>query len=48
MAKFAKFIVALITAESLAASVAFLCVGNFKMAAYWFCVAGINAIAYTF
>jgi len=48
MHRLAKFVIAVMSVECLATSVAFAACGNWKLAAYWFFACGINSIAYTF
>ncbi len=48
MNKFAKFVIALMSVECFATSVAFAWAGNWKLAAYWFFACCINSTAYTF
>lgn len=46
--RFARFVIALMSVECLATSVAFAWMGNWKLAAYWFFACCINTTAYTF
>jgi len=48
MNRVAKFVIALMAVESSTVSIAFACVGNWRMMAYWFGIALVNTIAYTF
>jgi hypothetical protein len=46
--KFAHAVILAMSAESFAASCAFAYIHNWKLAAYWFLVASINAVASSF
>lgn len=48
VAKLARGLIALMSAECFTASIAFAFTGNWKMGAYWFLVGCVNAIVYTF
>lgn len=47
MAKLARVLVIIMACESVGASVGFAFTGNWKLAAYWFFVGCINAVAST-
>lgn len=47
MLKMAKLVIAVMSVECLATSIAFAMTGNWKLAAYWFFACGINTVAYT-
>jgi hypothetical protein len=46
--RLAKIVIAVMSVECLATSVAFAWTGNWKLAAYWFFACCINTTAYTF